>query len=181
MSGKSAEKIYPSSNMAPISKETISNFVPSPSRWVQLTIAHASARGEEEFFLKKKQTNICTEFLDNKNFSQARSQDFCLGGEGGRGCVPREPGPNILMFEWYAMQVPKIHRAEWRTYGVIEIGTSFNATGKTCKRRRREPLGGSGGMPPSSPPERCHKMWHIFIIKNYRLTPLSFNARKIPY
>ena len=104
MDGKSAEKIYPSSNMAPISKETISNFVPSPSRCVQLTIAHASARGRESLVFFFKKTNICTEFLDNKNFSQARRQDFFFlggegGGRGGRGSVPREPGPNILMFE----------------------------------------------------------------------------------
>ena len=119
------------------------------------------------------------------------------------GCVPQESGPNILMFEWYAMQVPKTHRAEWRTYGVIEIGTSFHATGNTCERRRRKPLGGSGGMPPRNfsslkalkchfqrsqtencvkkvpKIDRCHKIWHIFIIKNYYHT--SFNARKIRY
>ena len=28
---------------------------------------------------------------------QARSQDFSWGGGGG--CVPQEPGPNVLMFE----------------------------------------------------------------------------------
>ena len=74
---------------------------------------------------------------------------FCVGmGEGG-GCVPQESWPNILIFEWYTMQVPKTHRAEWRTYRVIEIGgTSFNATGKTFERRRCEPLGVCGGMPP---------------------------------
>ena len=65
----------------------------------------------------------------------------------GGGYVPQEPGTNILMFEWYAMQVPKIHRAEWQTYWVTEFGTSFSSAGNTCERRRREPLGGSGGMP----------------------------------
>ena len=44
---------------------------------------------------------------------QACSQDVLW--EGGGGCVPQEPGTNILMFEQYAMQVPKIQRAEWRT------------------------------------------------------------------
>ena len=46
------------------------------------------------------------------------------------------------------MQVPKIHRAEGPSYGLTEIGTTFNSTGKTCERRRRESLGGSGGMHP---------------------------------
>ena len=50
---------------------------------------------------------------------------FCGGGGG---CVPQEPGPNILMLEWYAMIVPKIHRAEWPTYGLTEMGRSFNGT-----------------------------------------------------
>ena len=34
---------------------------------------------------------------------------FCGGGGW---CVPQEPGLNMLMLELYAMQVPKIHRAE---------------------------------------------------------------------
>ena len=107
---------------------------------------------EEEFLKKKKKQISARSFWTTKTSARPVARIFVWGGRGGGGCVPREPGPNILMFEWYAMQVPKIHRAEWRTYGVIEIGTSFNATGKTCERRRRDPLGGSGGMPPSPPP-----------------------------
>ena len=64
--------------------------------------------------------------------SQARSQGFlcvCVWGGGGGG-VPQEPGPNLLMLEWYAMQVPKIHRAEWPTNGLTEMGSSFNSIGK---------------------------------------------------
>ena len=45
------------------------------------------------------------------------------------------------------MQVPKIHRAECPTYGVTKMGRTFNSTRKNCEHGRREPLGGSGGMP----------------------------------
>ena len=55
---------------------------------------------------------------------------FFLGGGGG--CVPQEPGPNILMFEWYAMQVPKTDRAEWRNYWVTEIGKFSNLKALKC-------------------------------------------------
>ena len=86
--------------------------------------------------------------------------DVCVcvwgGGGGGGGGVPQEPGPNILMFEWYAMQVPKIHRAEWWNYWVTEIGTSFNGAGQTCERRRREPLGGVWG---ACPPPENFQIW----------------------
>ena len=131
-------------------------------------------------------------------------------------CVPQEPGPNILMFEWYAMQAPKIHRAEWPTYGVIEIGTSINWYRKYLQapKARASVWRGLGACPlrkfsnlkalkchfqhsqaescvkkvPKidryfllnlTKQERCHKMWHIFIIENYCHTP--FNAREIPY
>ena len=46
------------------------------------------------------------------------------------------------------MQVPKIHGAESPTYGLTEVGTTFNGTGNICERQRRERLGGSGGMLP---------------------------------
>ena len=75
-------------------------------------------------------------------FNRPVARFFCGG------CVTQEPEPNLLMFEWYAMHVPKMDRAEWRTYGLIEIGTSFNATGNSCERIRREPVWGSGGMAP---------------------------------
>ena len=39
-------------------------------------------------------------------------------------------------------------RAEYLTYGVSQMGTNFNGTGSCCERRRRELLGGSGGMLP---------------------------------
>ena len=46
------------------------------------------------------------------------------------------------------MQVPKIHGAESPTYGLTEIGTTFNGIGNICECQRRVRLGGSGGMLP---------------------------------
>ena len=46
------------------------------------------------------------------------------------------------------MQVPKIHRAECPTYGLTQMGRTFNSTGKIGERQRRKPLGESGGMLP---------------------------------
>ena len=71
----------------------------------------------------------------------------CVGGGGG--LKNRDPIYNVGMIRYASSE--DIHRAEWPTYGLTEIGTSFNDTGKTCERRRREPLWGSGGHAP--PPD----------------------------
>ena len=74
---------------------------------------------------------------------QARSQDFSWGGGGGGGgCVPQEPGPNN---ECLTMQLPKTRGGRVTN---LQNRATFNGTGNFCEGRRREPLGGSGGMPP---------------------------------
>ena len=46
------------------------------------------------------------------------------------------------------MQVSLDTKAERPTQGLTEVGTTCDGTGNICGRRRREPLGGSGGMLP---------------------------------
>ena len=57
------------------------------------------------------QDKHCCDTMQTGATLQARCQVFFVGGGGGW-CVPQEPGLNMLMLELYAMQVPKIHRAE---------------------------------------------------------------------
>ena len=46
------------------------------------------------------------------------------------------------------MQVLKTHREECPTYGVSEIGMTFNGTENFCDLRGRELVGGGGGARP---------------------------------
>ena len=73
--------------------------------------------------------------------------------EGGGGVVggvrASKTGNKTLMFELYAMPLPKTHGAECPTYGLLNLNrVTFNGTVNFCECRKREPLRGCGGMPP---------------------------------
>ena len=78
---------------------------------------------------------------------QARSQDFscvCVGG-GGAYLKNRDQITNVGMIRHANF---KDTRTMCPTYGLTEIGTTFNGNGKFCERQRREPLGRFGGHAP---------------------------------
>ena len=70
---------------------------------------------------------------------QARSQDFscvCVWGGGGAYLKNRDQITNVGMIRHVNFE------------NEIEIGTTFNGSGKFCERQRREPLGRFGGHAP---------------------------------
>ena len=80
---------------------------------------------------------------------QARSQDFSWGGGGGGGGAYLNNWDQIINIGMIRYSRSE-DRTECPTYGVNEIYRDDfqSGMGKCCEHRRREPLGGSGGMPP---------------------------------